>query len=157
MPSAKKRKTNTMEYVLKKFDELTVHELYEILKLRMAVFVVEQNCPYQDIDDKDKHSHHLICLQNDELAGYLRIVQKGISYEEVSIGRVIVAPEFRNKGIATKLLNHAIGFIADSLGETSIRISAQSHLQKLYGSVGFQPIGEEYLEDDIPHIEMVLE
>jgi len=145
-----------MEISLKRYEELTVDELYDILKARVDVFVVEQKCPYAEIDGKDKKSLHLICSVDGKIAGYMRIVEKGVSYEEVSIGRVITTKEYRGKGIATRLMNFALDYIRTTLGENAIRIGAQEYLFNFYSSFGFKKIGNTYDEDGISHIEMLL-
>lgn len=144
-----------MKYKLKRFNKLTTEELYKILKLRNEIFIVEQNCPYVDCDDKDYNAYHLFLEQNNNIVAYLRILDKGISYDEISVGRVVVSKDYRGKRIATEILLEAIKFIETVLNEKEIRISAQAHLIEFYGAVGFDSVSEEYLEDDIPHIEML--
>lgn len=143
-----------MNCLIKSYDELTKDELYEILKLRNEVFVVEQNCPYQDCDGKDLNSFHVIMYLNEKIIGYLRILFKGISYKEISIGRVVIDKSYRKYGYGYLLMNKAIEYILNELNENEIRISAQEYLQKFYESFGFVKSSEIYLEDDIPHIEM---
>lgn len=145
----------TLNWIIKKFNELTTYELYEILRVRNEVFVVEQKCAYQDCDDKDKNSYHLFCIDNGNIVSYLRILEKGISYEEISIGRVLVVNNYRGKNLAKESMTKAINFIETHLIETSIRISAQAYLINFYKSLGFKEVSEVYLEDDIPHIEML--
>lgn len=144
-----------MEFYIKSYNELCKEELYEILKVRNEVFVVEQECPYQDCDGKDKHAYHLYIIENNKIIGYLRILNKGISYDEVSIGRVLVHKNHRNKGIGRKLMQKAIDHILNEMKEYDIRISAQVYLLDFYSSLGFKTTSKEYLEDDIPHIEML--
>lgn len=141
---------------IKKFSELTVEELYNILKIRNEVFVVEQQCVYQDCDGKDQESYHLVAMDNERVIGYLRIPNKNVSYMEVSIGRVLVTADVRGKGIAKDIMANAIDFIINELNENKIRISAQSYLEEFYKSFGFIKVSKEYLEDGIPHIEMLL-
>ncbi|MED4038481.1 GNAT family N-acetyltransferase [Niallia taxi] len=145
-----------MNWTIKAFNELTANEVYTILQERTAVFVVEQNCPYLEVDGKDIQSFHLLAEKNGEIAAYCRVLPAGISYEKASIGRVLVKKEYRGHGLAYELLNKAIAFIRDELKEPAIQISAQSHLEKFYASFGFQATSNEYLEDDIPHIDMLL-
>jgi ElaA protein len=140
---------------MKYFDELNNSELYKILKVRNEIFVVEQNCVYQDCDGKDQWAYHLYFEENGEIIAYLRILEKGISYDEISIGRVLVKENQRKKSLARKLMLKAIDFIESSLNETSIRISAQQYLVEFYKSLGFSAVSEMYLEDDIPHQEML--
>ncbi|MEW9054136.1 MAG: GNAT family N-acetyltransferase [Neobacillus sp.] len=144
-----------MNYKIKKFNELTTKELYEILKVRAEVFVVEQNCVYQDLDSKDEVSYHLFLEDNSEIIAYLRILPKGISYPETSIGRVLTKASYRKKGLSKEMVQKAIDFIIDILEEKEIKISAQAYLQKFYRSFGFKPISGIYLEDGIEHIEML--
>jgi ElaA protein len=144
-----------MEWKLKKFEELTIEELYKILELRNAVFIVEQECPYQDCDGNDKNSYHLFLQDNDNIAAYSRILKKGVSYDEVSIGRVVVNKNYRGKSIARELLTRGIKFVQEILKETEIRIGAQAYLIDFYGSLGFKAVSDEYLEDEIPHVEML--
>ncbi|WP_026896147.1 GNAT family N-acetyltransferase [Clostridiisalibacter paucivorans] len=145
-----------MNISIKKFSELTVEELYNILKIRNEVFVVEQQCVYQDCDGKDQESYHLVAMDNERVIGYLRIPNKNVSYMEVSIGRVLVTADVRGKGIAKDIMANAIDFIINELKENKIRISAQSYLEEFYESLGFIKVSKEYLEDGIPHIEMLL-
>lgn len=143
-----------MELKLKHFNELTTTELYEIIKSRIEVFVVEQNCPYQDVDEKDKLSYHLFYEDKGRVISYIRLIEAGISYEVPSIGRVITLKQYRNKGLSRKLLLRGIELIEKLYGEKEIKISAQAHLHDFYKSVGFKQITQSYLEDDIPHIGM---
>ena len=145
-----------MEIVIKKFEELSTKELYMILKLRAEIFVVEQNCIYNDLDDKDFESFHIFILEKENIIAYERIVKPGISYKEYSIGRVAVTKEVRRKGLARTLLQKGINFIKNEMKENTIRISAQKYLLNFYQSMGFAATSEEYLEDGIPHIEMLL-
>lgn len=144
-----------MNYKIKRFNELNIEELYKILELRSKVFVVEQECPYQDCDGKDKNSYHLFCEENDKVIAVLRIIDKGISYKEVSIGRVSVDMDYRGKGYAGEMMTKAIDFIKEELKETEIKIQAQAYLINFYKSFGFQEVSEIYLEDDIPHVDML--
>jgi ElaA protein len=145
-----------VKWVCKPFHDLTVHELYAIIRLRNQVFVVEQNCPYQDIDDKDLKAIHLWSCANDgNVTAYCRLLPAGISYSEASIGRVATAATVRNTGLGRALMQKAISCIHDTWNQSAIRISAQLYLDKFYTSLGFESVGESYLEDDIPHIEMV--
>ncbi len=144
-----------MNYVIKSYDELNSDELYEILRVRNEVFVVEQQCIYQDCDNKDKMSHHLFLTEDNKIIAYLRILEKGISYDEVSIGRVLVTENHRGKGLAKNIMIEAINFIKNHMNTTEIRISAQAYLLKFYTSIGFKSASDEYLEDDIPHVEMI--
>lgn len=144
-----------MEIIIKRFRDLSARELYEILRARSQVFVIEQNCLYQDVDGKDYNAHHLFMLDDDRVVGYLRILDRGISYVEVSIGRVMVDSQYRGNGLAGNIMKSAIDFIEHSMNERKIRISAQSYLTDFYENLGFEIESEEYLEDSIPHIEML--
>ncbi|MEW8994080.1 GNAT family N-acetyltransferase [Clostridium sp.] len=144
-----------MEFKIKKFNELTIEELYKILRARNEVFVVEQACIYQDCDNKDYNSYHLYLEEGNEVVGYLRIVNKGISYDEISIGRVLVKETHRNKGLSRRMMLEGIKFIEENLNSTEIRLSGQVYIKRFYESLGFKQVSEEYLEDDIPHVEML--
>lgn len=144
-----------MEYKIRTFDELSNRELYSILRLRSEIFVVEQNCVYQDLDNKDLNAYHLMAVENGELIGYLRILNKGVSYKEASIGRVVVKKEYRRKKLGLEIINKGIDFIINTLQEKEVRISAQVYAKNLYEKAGFVEVSEEYLEDDIPHVEML--
>ena len=144
-----------MNWKIKKFHELELKEMYEILALRSKVFVVEQECPYQDCDGKDEYSYHLFCKEEDKVIAGLRIIKKGISYDEISIGRVCVDKNYRGSGSAREMMFKAIKFIVEELKESVIKIQAQSYLIEFYKSLGFKAVSDEYLEDDIPHIDML--
>lgn len=144
-----------MEWKIKRFDDLTIRELYSILELRNKVFVVEQECIYQDCDGKDLSSYHLFAIENNEVLAYLRILDKGISYDEISIGRVVVNKIHRGKDLGKKAMEKAIEYINDIYGKSKIRISAQVYIKDFYKSLGFEDVSNVYLEDDIPHIEML--
>ena len=142
----------------KAFKDLSVDEYFEIIHLRTAVFVVEQDCPYQEVDEKDRQSFHLFGRsENGQIIAVTRILPEGISYDEVSIGRVALKKESRGKGIADTLMQETIRFIESEFGKVPIRISAQEYLLNYYTKHGFKQVGEMYLEDDIPHIEMFIE
>ncbi len=142
--------------VLKHFNDLTPMELHKIITARNEVFVVEQNCIYQDCDKKDYYSHHLYFEHESEIAAYVRIIPKGISYEEAaSIGRVLTTMKYRGTGAGKEIMKMAIKYIEDEYKEKKIRISAQKYAEGFYNSVGFFCIGDEYLEDDIVHIPML--
>lgn len=143
-----------LRYTIKRFDELTTTELYTLLRLRSEVFVVEQHCPYPDLDGKDQESFHLLYYAGDQLAGYTRLLPAGLSYNDVSIGRVLTGTAHRGLGIGKKLMEASIAGCYDKFGTATIRISAQLYLLKFYQSFGFVEEGEPYLEDDILHIEM---
>lgn len=142
--------------VLKPFEELNNQELYTLLRLRSQVFVVEQNCVYLDIDNKDLQCHHLMLLQGEDLVAYARLVPPGLSFQEMSIGRVITNPQSRGTGAGRLLLATAIEKCREVFGEGPIKIGAQAYLLKFYSSFGFEAVGEIYDEDGIPHTDMIL-
>jgi len=140
----------------KKFDDLRPHELYALLRLRSEVFVVEQNCVFLDMDNKDQVSHHLMGWQGENLVACSRIVPAGISYGESSIGRIVSSPSVRGQGIGRVLVDKSIQLAYSLHGKGVIRIGAQYYLRDFYESFGFQKAGDIYLEDGIEHIEMLL-
>lgn len=146
-----------MELIIKKFNELEASELYEILKARYEVFTVGQRCLYQDCDDKDKESYHLYLREGNRVVAYLRILEKGIAYDEVSIGRVLVVESHRRKGLALKIMKEALKFIQFELQEEKIKISAQEYLVNFYGSLGFKKVSDTYIEAGMEHVKMVYE
>ena len=144
-----------MTWILKAFEDLTPLELYKILQLRNEVFIVEQNCPYQDMDNKDLRAFHLMGMRNDTLLAYSRLLSPGISYSESSIGRVVSSPSVRKTGIGKELMEENIKRIRDLFHTDTIRIGAQQYLKKFYEYFGFFQEGASYLEDNIPHIIML--
>lgn len=134
---------------------LTSGQLLEIVQTRIAVFVVEQNCAYQEVDAYDATAHHLQARLGGELAAYARVLGPHTKFAEPSIGRVIVAQRFRAHQYGRALLQEAIAFTEKTYPGTPIRLDAQSHLQGFYGSLGFVVVSDEYLEDGIPHVEML--
>ena len=144
-----------METVVKQFNQLTVEELYEILKLRAEVFVVEQNCAYQDLDDIDKEAYHVYLQEEGKILAYLRVIDKGKRLDEVSIGRVISLK--RRCGLGTKLMAEGIKVAKKKYGATRIKVGAQCYAKPFYEGCGFRQISGEYLEDGIPHIYMIYE
>jgi ElaA protein len=143
-----------MDWYIKKFEQLSLDELYDILKMRSEIFVVEQECVYLDVDGKDKDVFHLFLKENNKILAYCRILPRGIAYEEASIGRVIVNRNFRKEKLGETLMTKAISYLKDVLKEKEIKIQAQAYLRSFYKKFGFQEISEEYLEDGIPHIDM---
>jgi ElaA protein len=139
------------------FKELNTTELYQILQLRNEVFIVEQNCPFQDLDDKDLKCYHLMGFDtvSQKVMAYTRIVPANISYEEASIGRVVTSPLARKGGIGRQLMQKSIELLEELYGGVSIKIGAQLYLKKFYESFGFQQVEEIYLEDGIEHILMI--
>lgn len=143
-----------VNWTIKKFDELTLDELYDILQLRNEVFIVEQNCIYQDLDGKDRSAWHLMAVEDGKLVAYTRILPPGTSYNDPSIGRVVTSTLKRRSGLGRELMKRSIDVCEKLFGKTSITLSAQMYLQSFYESLGFIITGEEYLEDGIPHIKM---
>ena len=144
-----------MHWHLKTFKELSTTELYNILKLRSEIFVVEQNCVYQDIDDKDQKAFHFFCKENNQITAYTRIFKPGDYYKEAAIGRVVVKNLKRGTGLGHVLITKSINEIEKAIGKIPIKIGAQLYLKAFYESHGFKKISEEYLEDGIPHIHML--
>ncbi len=138
------------------FDELTARKLYEFLKLRVDVFIVEQDCPYHELDDLDQESIHMAYTENDRTLAYARLVPSGVKYEIPSIGRVIVHSEARSRGLAKKLMEKSIDYILMEWNADEIQLQGQVYLKEFYESFGFVPISEEYDEDGIPHVDMKL-
>ena len=144
-----------INWEFKNFSELTLESLYDIMRLRQEVFVLEQNCPYLDADGKDIDSYHLLGYLNSELVAYLRIVKPGISFDELSFGRILTSKKIRGNGVGKLLMEEGIKQSKIIFGNIPNRISAQKYLKKFYNTFGFKEIGKEYLEDGIPHIEMI--
>lgn len=144
-----------MQFIIKKFDELTTKELYAIAKLRSEVFVLEQQCLYLDLDDKDYESLHLYFKINDEIIAYCRILPKNLSFENIGIGRVLTKKTYRKQGIARQLLLKTIDYIHNNLHEDNISIAAQYYLKDFYKSLGFKIVSDIYLDDGIEHINML--
>lgn len=147
-----------LDYTCLSYQELDIDSLYAIMRLRQEVFVVEQNCPYLDLDDHDQKAFHVIGKdKNGRIEAYARIFDKGISYEKYqSIGRIITSIRERGKGEGANLVSYAILKCKQLYGTEDIKISAQSHLRKFYERFGFQTVGQGYLEDNIPHHAMLL-
>jgi ElaA protein len=149
---------STLKWSMKKFNELSLDELYDMIALRIEVFVIEQNCPYQDLDGKDKLSYHLLGKDvENNIVATLRILPQGISYKEVSIGRVVTSEKIRPWKKGHDLMKTAMDFITDTFPNENVRLSAQSHLVTYYEKHNFVETGKEYLEDGIPHSEMLYE
>lgn len=149
-------RTEQITWQCKAMRDLSAMELHRLLALRCAVFIVEQNCPYQDPDYKDEYGLHVLGWLGDELVACSRILPPGVSYDEVSIGRVATALPARRTGMGRVLMTKTMQYIHDTFGEVPVRISAQSYLQRFYEDYGFRRTEKaEYLEDDIPHVEML--
>ncbi len=147
-----------MRWNWKKFEALTNLEIYEIIQLRERVFVVEQNCPYQDVDGLDPKAWHLSGRdEKGQLQAYLRVFAAGdYKFKEHSIGRVVTSPEARGTGVGREMMKEGIRFVREELKASAIRISAQGYLEKFYTELGFKRVSDSYLEDNIPHYEMLL-
>jgi ElaA protein len=146
-----------IKWRLLSYSALSLDDLYALLALRQEVFVVEQDCPYQDLDGKDFHAFHLMGVGHDRLLAYARILPPGTSYPaDCSIGRVITRADVRGKGLGLEVMRLSIAHCVRLFGHIPIRISAQSYLEQFYAGLGFQKTGKEYLEDGIPHMEMLL-
>ncbi|MGR5066327.1 GNAT family N-acetyltransferase [Photobacterium sp. DNB22_13_2] len=145
-----------MQWQCLRFDQLTTHQLYDLLKLRSDVFVVEQTCAYPDLDDHDRKTgtYHLLGYQEETLIAYLRLLPAGTTYDGVSIGRVVTSPAVRGKGVGYPLLEQGLALAEQLWPGKTIEIGAQSHLQHYYQRYGFEAFSAEYLEDGIPHIDM---
>ncbi|WP_298550467.1 GNAT family N-acetyltransferase [uncultured Algibacter sp.] len=144
-----------LEIKIKSFKKLTNYELYNLLQLRSEVFVVEQDCVYQDLDGKDENSFHVLGFKNKKIVAYTRIFKPGDYFKEASIGRVVVAKNERQHKYGFDIMDASDEAIKNHFNETTIKISAQVYLKKFYNSLGYNAIGEEYLEDNIPHIAMI--
>ena len=144
-----------MELKIKHFSELSAEELFEIYKLRVSVFIVEQSCPYQDIDDADKSAYHVWLRDEDGLEAYARLLPAGVAFPTAAFGRIIAVK--RRCGLGTKIVAAAIETARDKLGADMITIEAQVYARSLYENLGFRQTSEEFLEDGIPHIQMQLE
>lgn len=137
------------------FDELGVDQLYAIVAAREAVFVVEQDCAYQELDGLDPAATHLVGWAETQVAAYLRILAPGVRFSEPSMGRILTTAPFRATGIGRQLVQLGLDHVDEQFKGASVRISAQAHLQKFYGSFGFATVSQPYLEDGIPHVEML--
>lgn len=140
------------------YSQLNIDHFHDIIALRIKIFVIEQDCPYQDLDGKDKVAYHLFYTNNkDEVVAATRILPQNISYAEVSIGRVVVDKDYRGLGLGDLIMKESMNFVQAEFGQVNIRLSAQKHLENYYGKHGFKSTGKEYLEDGIPHVEMLYE
>jgi ElaA protein len=146
-----------MQWLLKKFDQLSPYQLYAILQLRNEVFVVEQNCVFQDADNNDQNAYHLMSFADDRLIAYTRLIPPGEIYDQASIGRVVTSPSARAIGAGKELMKQSIKACYDLFGMHDIKIGAQVYLRKFYESFGFTQSSDIYMEDGIPHIYMIRE
>ena len=143
--------------ITKTFSELDTEDLYQILRLRSEVFVVEQDCVYQDIDNKDQNAIHLYYKENDQIVAYTRIFKAGDYYENPCIGRVVVSKKNRGNDLGKKIMIDSMEYIKQNIKGEKIELSAQKYLDKFYKDLGFYKIGEDYLEDGIPHQRMIFD
>ena len=140
------------------YSKLSIDHFHDIIALRINIFVIEQDCPYQDLDGKDKLAYHLFYTNNkDDVIAATRILPQSISYAEVSIGRVVVDKDCRGLGMGDLIMEESMNFVQAKFGKVNVRLSAQKHLENYYGKHGFASTGKEYLEDGIPHVEMLYE
>ena len=146
-----------MEIKTNHFSALTTTQLYDILRLRSEVFVVEQNCVYLDLDGLDEDAYHIYISVENKIVATARILKKGVAYKEIAIGRVASSEKYRNLKLGHALMETAMQFISENMDNESVRLSAQSHLKDYYARYGFVPTGNDYLEDGIPHSEMLFE
>ncbi len=147
-----------MQWLCLSFSQLSTQQLYQLIKLRIDIFVVEQNCPYPELDDKDHQIgvKHLLGYQEGKLVAYARLLPPGISYPEVSIGRIVTNQAYRQQGLGKQLINSALQHCEQLWPKQNIQIGAQLYLLNFYQSFAFKQISKEYLEDGIPHIDMIL-
>lgn len=144
-----------LDWNMKNFQELTNDELYSIMKARVDVFVVEQECPYEELDNYDQEASHCFLKIDGRIAAYVRILPKNTKYEEVSIGRVLVVKNFRGNGYAKLIMKKAMNYAENQWQENKIKIQAQKYLHTFYSSLGFNQVSDVYLDDNIPHIDMI--
>lgn len=146
-----------MDCFFKKFNELSPDELYGILQLRAEVFVVEQNCVYNDLDGRDRMAYHLFLKNDDEMVAALRILPEDVAFEDMAIGRLIVKRQYRGRKIALKMMKKAMDYIINDLNKERIRLSGQAYLVEFYEGLGFHKVSDVYLEDGIDHFEFLYE
>ncbi len=145
-----------MRWEIKSFAELSTRELFEYFKLRQAVFVVEQTCPYPDIDNTDLAAQHILAWQDDTLGACARLIPAGVTYDYPSIGRIATNDTQRGTGLGRELVKRSIAFMQQQYPNQQIKIGAQQRLERFYQSFGFRTVSDMYLEDNIPHIDMLL-
>lgn len=146
-----------MRWTFKRYEDLSLDEFHDIVQLRINIFVVEQNCPYPELDDKDKIAYHFFGITDDgQIVAYTRIFEPGSYFNEAAIGRVVVHRDYRRNKIGFELMSRSIDEINNLFDSPVIRIGAQTHLQKFYESLGFISTGQNYIEDGIPHVYMLL-
>lgn len=145
-----------MEWSIKSFGELGGADIYRILQARVQVFMLEQACLYPELDGKDMACYHLLAQKDSMVTAYCRLVPPGVSYPQASIGRVLVHPDYRGQGLAQELMSRALAFLTEEWNEAGVQIQAQQYLRHFYGSFGFQAVSDVYLDDGIPHVDMIL-
>ena len=148
--------TNKSDFIWHNFDTISKEELYDVLSLRQRVFIIEQNCFYEDLDYSDREANHLLLYKDNKLIGYSRVFPPGIKYDAASIGRIVVDEKFRSKGYGKLITTESIEFIKNNFPNSDISISAQFRLVHFYENLGFKIEGSVYLEDNIDHIKMVI-
>ncbi len=144
-----------LEIKVKRFSELLIQELYNLLQLRSEIFVVEQDCVYQDLDGKDQKALHILGYKSGKIVAYTRVFKQGDYFKETSIGRVVVKENERQYKYGYAIMKASIEAIKKHYNTTEIKISAQTYLKRFYNNLEFKEVGEEYLEDGIPHINMI--
>ncbi len=146
-----------MNWYIKDFNELTKNELYQIIKLRIDIFVVEQSCPYPELDNKDQLAYHCFCKDAaNAIVAYCRIFKPGDYFKEVAIGRVVVHKTYRKQKLGYQLIQKALDFIKQTWQKTSVKLGGQIYLEHFYKNLGFVTVGKPYIEDGIPHVYMIL-
>jgi ElaA protein len=150
-----KPKLTNLRFKWSRLEQLRSLELFEIIKARESVFVVEQQCPYQETDDMDPHSWHLSALLDNQLAAYVRVIDPGLKYEQPSISRVLTVKQYRKMKVGRRLMNEAVEFTEKAFPRMGIQIGAQVYLRDFYASLGFEAASAPYDEDGIPHLDMV--
>ena len=148
--------TNKSDFIWHNFDTISKEELYDVLSLRQRVFIIEQDCFYEDLDYSDQDANHLLLYQDNKLIGYSRVFPPGIKYYAASIGRIVTDLDYRGKGYGKSITHESIQFLKNNFPESDITISAQYRLVDFYENLGFETEGNVYLEDDIDHIKMTL-
>jgi ElaA protein len=144
-----------LNWQTKTFDDLSNHALYAVLKLRLDVFSIEQQCIYQDLDNRDQEALHMLGWQGEELVAYQRLLPPGLDYPESSIGRIVINMEARGHNLGKEMVQRGMDFALGTWPGNDIRINAQAYLRKFYMNLGFEPLTEEYIYDGIPHLEML--
>jgi ElaA protein len=145
-----------MEITIKPFEQLTNYEVYNMIRIREEIFILEQDCVYVDCDKNDTICDHLLVKKNDEIIATLRIVPAGVKYEQISIGRVVVTEQVRKQGLGTKIMKEALAYIEKKYGQVPVVLSAQVSIKGLYEKSGFKVVSDIYLEDGIDHVKMRL-